>query len=77
VRHQATDVCRRASVAAEQLVRAEHPQIARLADHAALQPLGVDIVLRVGGIFFKIGDKLIDLDRLEAEYRDIKALRFQ
>ena len=29
------------------------------------------------GILFKIGHKLIDLDRLEAEDRDIKALCFQ
>ena len=77
VRHQASDVCRRASVAAEQPVRAEHPQVARLADRIVLQPLGLDAVLRVGGIIFKIGHKLIDLDRLEAEDRDIKALRFQ
>jgi hypothetical protein len=48
-----------------------------LPDRRFLQPLGIDAVLRIGGIIFKIGHKLIDLDRLEAEDRDIKALRFQ
>jgi hypothetical protein len=77
VRHQARDIRRRASVAAEQPVRAEQPQIARFADRVVLQPFGFDAVLRVGGINFKISHKLIDLDRLEAEDRDIKTLRFQ
>ena len=39
--------------------------------------LGSMLSCRVGGIIFEIGHKLIDLDRLEAEDRDIKALRFQ
>ena len=77
VRHQVSDVCRRTRVAAEQLVRAEHPQVARLADCKVPQPIGSDTVLRVGNGRFKIGRKLIDLDRLEAEDRDIKTLRFQ
>src|SRR5262245_64480244 len=77
VRHQASDVGRRASIAAEQPVRAEHPQVATLADHRVLQPLGVDTVLRIGSVRFKIGHKLIDLGRLEAEDRDIKAFCFQ
>jgi hypothetical protein len=77
VRHHASDICRRASVAAKQPVRAEHPQFAGLADRTVLQPRRVDTVLRVGGVLFKIGHKLIDLDRLEAEDRDIEALRFQ
>jgi hypothetical protein len=77
VRHQASDVGRRARVAAEQPVRTEQPQVARLADHTVLAPLGVNIVLRVRGVLFKIGHKLIDLDRLEAKNRDIKAVRFQ
>jgi hypothetical protein len=77
VRHQASDVCRGASIPTEQLVVAEHPQVARLADCTVLQPRAVDIVLRVGGVLFKIGHKLIDLDCFEAEDRDIKAFRFQ
>ena len=77
VRHQVSDVCRRTRVAAEQHVRAEHPQVARLADRRVPQPIGVDPVRRVGRVVFKIGRKLIDLERLEAEDRDFEALRFQ
>jgi hypothetical protein len=77
VRHQASDIRSRARVTAEQLVRAEHPQVARLADCIVLQPVWLDAVLRVGGIIFKIGHKLIDLDRLEAEDRHIETLCFQ
>jgi hypothetical protein len=43
----------------------------------SFQPCGVDAVLGVRGVLFKIGHKLIDLDRLEAEDRDVKTLRFQ
>ena len=56
---------------------AEHPQVARLADRTVLQPRGVNAILGIGGVRFKIGHKLVDLDWLEAEDRDIKALRFQ
>jgi hypothetical protein len=58
-------------------VIAEHPQVARLADRTVLQPRGGNTVLRVSAVFLKIGYKLIDLDPLEAQDRDIKALRFQ
>src|SRR4029077_14570452 len=40
-------------------------------------PIGVDPVLRVGRVRFKIGLKLMDLERLEAEDRDFESLRFQ
>ena len=42
-------------------------KVTRLADRGVLQPVGVDIVLRVGGVRFETGQKLIDLDRLEAQ----------
>jgi hypothetical protein len=54
VRHQASDICRRARIAAEP-VRAEQPQVATLADRTVFQPRGVNIVLRVGGVLFKVG----------------------
>ena len=58
-------------------MRAEHPQVAGLANHTVRAPLGINTVLRVGDLLFKIGQKLIDLDRVEAEDRDIEALCFQ
>jgi hypothetical protein len=75
--HQASDISGRATIAAEELVVAEHPQIAELADGAGLTPLGVDSVLRILGALLEIHLNMIDFGRFEAENGDVKPLRGQ
>jgi hypothetical protein len=68
---QASDVSSTARIAAEKLMVAKRPQIARLADRDCPPPVRLNIVLRIRAMLFEVGLKLIDFDRLEAENGDI------
>lgn len=59
-------------IAAEQAMVAKDPQVTGLADNGLLQPGGVDLIGRVGGVLLEIGLDLIDLDRVEAGDTKIK-----
>jgi hypothetical protein len=72
--HQASNISGAARIAAKELMVAEQPQIAGLADRHGLTPLGIDLVLRISSAVFEIGLNMIDLGRLEAEYGDVKPL---
>jgi hypothetical protein len=72
-----------AGVAAKQLMSVENPKVAGAADRRLLAPRRVDIMMRAD-LFarparrrLRLEPDLLDLDRLEAENRDVEAFRAQ
>jgi hypothetical protein len=72
--HQSAQVIGFPGIAAQQPVRIQLPEIARLRDQRSRQQSGVKVVEGIRTIVLKIGEDRIDLRRLKTGHRDVEPI---